>query len=514
MERPDSELQSRQRRPSHYLRKACMNCSTRRVKCDGERPVCRKCRLQPPRTLLPCKYSYTPPHGVAVSTTLAPDPPESPSIPLLSPYASPTDHSLWDGYVSAPGLSPRLDLINIERSSELTEPLSQRFLSRFAGDHFFYIPTSDLKHDSVVRVARSLSTAIVLWATHLGADSSYPQDKLLALTVSAAARDSTAIDHNASHYQIVQLMQAHILLSLYFLDSASFMQGRYHCGVATSLALSIGLHHLGSPMYAGPVPPQFLRMRLPVVVNTMTSEEAGIFVKAFWSVVILNNYWVVVSGAPSHIPSDAIISTPWPSAMTSQHALDAGHHLTLLAKASILLERTIAFTVAATGVPRGEDFATLDHRIERFISELPLPTPTNLTLTLINLFANSAVLQLHAPHSNLLPIANAKCRAAGERVLTCLAGSRVEQRERVDVIIAPLLAVVAEVYLNLSNISRNNANGGIYRILLAMEALSPCTGGKSALVEKCQKHLKRLYQSQIGQAAHSGLAGAFTGYST
>ncbi|KAJ7060555.1 hypothetical protein C8F01DRAFT_196390 [Mycena amicta] len=478
-------------------------------KCDGERPVCRKCRLQPPRTLLPCRYSYTPPHGVTVSPTSEhTEPPELPSIPLVSPYASPTDHSLWDGYVPVSTHSPRPDLIAVERSPQLTEPLLQRFLGRFTGDHFFYLPNSTFSFQNNFAVLRSLSTAVVLWATHLGADSGYPEDKLLALTVSAAARDSIAIDHNTSHHQTVQLMQAHILLSLYFLDAASFMQGRYHCGVATSLALSIGLHHLGSPMYAGPVPPQFLRMRLPAVANTVAIEETGMFVKAFWSVVILNNYWVVVSGAPSHIPSDMIISTPWPSAMTS-HAQDESHSLTLLAKASILLERTIAFTVAAHGAPRPEDFAILDHRIEGFSSQPPLPIRNNPTLALTHLFVNAAVLQLHMPHSNLSPIANAKCRAAGERTLGCLDEARVDQWERIDGIVAPLLAVVAELYFNPTD---TNASGNLQRILLAIEALLQRTGGRSVLVGKCQVQIKRLCEAQFAQAAASGLSGTFIGY--
>ncbi|KAJ7157126.1 hypothetical protein C8R46DRAFT_420135 [Mycena filopes] len=54
-------------RPSSYLSQACENCQRRKIRCDGERPVCRRCRLQPPRDLEPCRYSDGIPTGDASS---------------------------------------------------------------------------------------------------------------------------------------------------------------------------------------------------------------------------------------------------------------------------------------------------------------------------------------------------------------------------------------------------------------------------------------------------------------
>ncbi|KAJ7882323.1 hypothetical protein B0H13DRAFT_2344699 [Mycena leptocephala] len=47
-------------RPSSYLHKACENCRRRKIRCDSQRPVCTQCRLRPPRTLEPCRFSHTP----------------------------------------------------------------------------------------------------------------------------------------------------------------------------------------------------------------------------------------------------------------------------------------------------------------------------------------------------------------------------------------------------------------------------------------------------------------------
>ncbi|KAJ7718400.1 hypothetical protein DFH07DRAFT_761577 [Mycena maculata] len=42
-----------------------------------------------------------------------------------------------------------------------------------------------------------------------------------------------------------------------------------------------------------------------------TSEDER--VNAFWSVVILDNFWVVANGSPTSIPYGINIDTPWPS---------------------------------------------------------------------------------------------------------------------------------------------------------------------------------------------------------
>ncbi|KAF7329262.1 hypothetical protein MKEN_00187100 [Mycena kentingensis (nom. inval.)] len=292
----------------------------------------------------------------------------------------------------------------------------QHFLSRFAGDPCFFL---DHLFDTNTNTIHNqcLTAAILLWVAHLGvvADTltPYTEADLLALAVSTAARDSSTLATASEPQATLQLMQSHILIALYLLDSGpEVTQGRYHTSMATSLALSMRLHTLSVPpgnIVPGPLPPRFLQP--PIAPHSIPSQ---LLAKAFWSVVLLNNIWVAVSGAPSHIPSDMMVGTPWP--------IDDGwgwaQALTTLAKASILLER----------IPRPQDFTAMDQRLEIFANHLAQQQnrPEMQFAVLINVLVNAAILQLHLPYAGY-ELSAARCCVAGERVLACLRGTQTWQ---------------------------------------------------------------------------------------
>ncbi|KAF7290767.1 hypothetical protein MIND_01317600 [Mycena indigotica] len=416
-------------------------------------------------------YSYAPTHTVPVT----PIPDQAPSVVLSSPYSDAGVGILQEPQhvFTMASTSPRLT--DRENSPELTSALIHCFLDKFREDHFFYLPEMSINNSS--ETLRSLSITVILWATYLGADSIYPEERLLALAVSNAARDSTTLDHASNHQTSIQLIQTHILLSLYFLDHAIFMQGRHHCGIATSLAFGIGLHHLNAQLYAGPVPPQFLRnmgSRTPSLATS--TDELTMLSKAFWAVVTLNHYWVAITGTPSHLPFDAI-----PVISTHQPTNNMDHILT---QASICLQRIVAFTATAGYPPPEDDSRAFADELEAFTNTVLLPVGNRggPTLTLSHLFIHAAVLQLHAPYSNHSMTSNTKCWAAGEHMLACLAHMTTEQTASADIIIAPLLAVFAEFYLKTPNAS---TTANVQRILAALDAFSKSKGERSTLIRIC-----------------------------
>ncbi|KAJ7214859.1 hypothetical protein GGX14DRAFT_359806, partial [Mycena pura] len=313
-----------------------------------------------------------------------------------------------------------------------------------------------------------LSNTVFLWACSISQNFiAYSEEDLLAQTVSAIASDAMSID---SWHRALPVMQAEILLSLYYMETGRFLEGSYHCAAATSLAFSTGLHQLGYPSYIGPLPLEFLRPSLPAVADNARSAES---VNAFWSIVILNNYWVAVSGVPSSVPSGTPINTTWPAVASSAH--DAHHSssmfnfpshvdnlqsttgstnnyvsgtfpLTLLADASNLLKHAIAFIALyqgtrpspGAGFPHPAEFCTLDHRLETFRDSLsPITGGGGPTDLITHIFVHAAILQLHFPHTITCIVSLAKCLSAASGVAACLTDTRLGDWEHAD----PVLGV-------------------------------------------------------------------------
>ncbi|KAJ7214894.1 hypothetical protein GGX14DRAFT_609674 [Mycena pura] len=316
------------------------------------------------------------------------------------------------------------------------------FLSRFAQHQFFFLDPTELRSAiwgplPVVLLSRErdvllcgLLNAVFLWASRISqnliVDSRYSQEYLVARTVSAIAGDTMLID---SCHRTLQVIQAEVLLSLYYMEVGQFLQGSYHCAAATSLAFSIGLHQHGYPSYPGPFPPEILRHFHPMDTVNVRSTK---LLSAFWSVVILNNYWVAACGVPSRIPSGTTIGTPWPT-VTQLHSVAASTRndvagnslLALLANASILFECVITFTVIYQGLHYPAEFEALDYHLEAFSESLPpihgvVDVPSTQLCLVTHIFVNAALLQLHVLHNVASSAAHAKCLSASSRVAAIL----------------------------------------------------------------------------------------------
>ncbi|KAF7362816.1 Transcriptional activator protein acu-15 [Mycena venus] len=507
-------------RPTSYLHRACLNCRRRKIRCDGERPICRRCRLQPPRSLTPCKYSHAPVGGASspqlqemveamqnriheLELLTGQDPSQ---VFLTEPYSTrlqpvETESDNWDNRVPFFGTpSP------IEEPAELTGTLMDIFFHHFSRHQFFFLDPTQFEQSATSRpdlLPRSLLNAVALWANRVSAnpitiaDSTYSEDELLARTLYHVAREITSLE--ASPQRMLHMIQAEVLLSFYYLDSGRLLEGNYHRAGATSLAFSAGLHQLGSSAQGRHAPSMFLETRIPAQMDTVSKRE---MIDCFWSVVILNNYCVAVSDVPSSIPRDAQISTPWPTHLPNITSplpfIDgnevAGHSpLTLLAKASMQLGHAIGVSARNPGPTQTSEFWAIDSGLENFRSHLPsidIAAPTDQVSLVTHALVNAAILRLHSPRDGAYAGAQAKCLTAASCVAGRLLDARLSEWEHADPILGTLLAAVADVLI--ANIPHApQAAADLHTVLSAMRTLAR----RSPLIQKYLVATERRYTS-------------------
>ncbi|KAJ7358122.1 hypothetical protein DFH08DRAFT_1042966 [Mycena albidolilacea] len=394
-------------------------------------------------------------------------------------------------------LEHQLELLNGQDPSKvfLQEPYSNRqlqglapgesldlFLHYFSRHPFFFLDPTQFQQTALLPdlLPRSLIVAVALWATHVSenprAESTYPEEELLARTVHHVARDIATGD--ALPQRMLHMIQTEVLLSLYYLDYGRLLEANYHRAGATSLVFISGLHQFGTSsqnlvVQGGHIPIQMgasLRMEM---------------INAFWSVLLINNYCVAASNTPSSMPYDAPITTPWPTdfpnvAPSSVLFLDedgvAGHSpLTLLTKSSIQLERTMSFTArnSCAGLPLPSEFWAIETRLERFRSRLPpvdIGHPTDQISLVTHAFVNGAILCLHSPYINVYAEARSKCLTAASCVAVRLANACLAEWEIIDPILGPLLSAIADVLI--ASLTLPQASTDLQVILSAMQTLA------------------------------------------
>ncbi|KAJ6559857.1 hypothetical protein B0H19DRAFT_1234343 [Mycena capillaripes] len=479
--------------------KACTNCRRRKIKCDGARPLCNQCRLRPPRSKEPCQYprpesqiiqDESSSQMIETIHTLKsriqeleylsiPDPTR---IYLNQPYGSRQGSHTPDipdlgGLNLSPGQSP----INmLEPPPGVIAALIDVFLDRFANSGYFFLHSSRFRQSALLplpfghrdRPSPALLSAVYLWGSllsHVRPHEPYTPEAFLVCVLQNIPQDLGGMGGNPQ--QLLETIQAEVLLSFYYLHTACSVQGRYHASVAASIALGANLHLIRSPQHSTAYPPFVLQMPFPLPRNA--GEETA-RIDVFWAVVTINNYWAGAEGSSSPIPSAINVDTPWPS--TSQVMLFRGHGIypslnipqsgatitkflngnddygsstvALLTKASILLERIIAFAARTIGPPDPTSLAALDHRLHTFQASLP-PLPGAQPLVLTHALVDFAIVRLHAPYMRTSDSARGKCLSAAARVVLGVSSiSILDGARNTDPMFGPVYAGVASVYIN------------------------------------------------------------------
>ncbi|KAJ7229776.1 hypothetical protein GGX14DRAFT_691965 [Mycena pura] len=495
-----SSLSTPHTRPTTYIHRACINCRHRKMRCGRERPACRRCLDHPPRSGAPCKYSHMPTGGVMTQQEESED---IDQVLLMPPYL---DYTSSPSSVAPEANSPTPTPSPIEETSQ--GMLAMRldvFLNRFTHHQFFFLDPAELR--SLVLMPLSdgdflscgLLNAALLWGDRLSQNHTadrHSEEDLLARTVSGIARDITMLID--SSHRTLQVIQAEVLLSLYYMEDGRFLEGSCHRATATSLAFSTGLHRLGHASYTTPFPPEFLRLVLPV-------DTAARSAKAFWAVVILNNYWVAASGIPSSIPFGVTISIPWPTttqanhfhsiAASTQDDVAVNCPLALLANASILLERAVTFTSLYQGLSHPAEFGTLDYRLESFRGSLfPIcgsggAESITQTVFVTHVFVHAASLQLHAPHIATSHVSHAKCLSAAGSVAELLGNVCLADWEYADPVVGPLLASFAEFLIAQLPLGPPFVPTHLEAILSALRKLA----SRGAFIAKCYSATQQRY---------------------
>ncbi|KAF7367900.1 Zn(2)-Cys(6) binuclear cluster domain-containing protein [Mycena sanguinolenta] len=350
--------------------KACMNCRRRKIKCDGRKPVCSQC-ARSPGTADDCEYPlegrsrtqhleetikklqsrigeleasandhqsgillhepYDGGVGSGLSLEIPPQYIESwtPS-PNTKPFAA--DVSITtspSSRVNTPSsASSESTLVLEEPPPHLTEQLVDAFLSTFTPIEFFFLHAASFRHSALQpfpfghyeRPSPALLSAVYMWGARLSASQGdtprhpvYNQEAFLVCTLQNIHQDLAG-----NHPQrVMHAIQAEILLSMYYLTLGRPVEGAYHSSAAVSLAISANLHLIKSSRFPASLQPCFgvLETPLPPPVDTREESER---IRAFWTTVIVNNYWRAAHASPSAISYlDTPIETPWPRELES-----------------------------------------------------------------------------------------------------------------------------------------------------------------------------------------------------
>jgi hypothetical protein len=162
----------------------------------------------------------------------------------------------------------------------------------------------------------ALINAIYLWGLVLSQNKDLLQfESILASRVATLL--GSAIPVTPSH-QILQIIQAKLLLVDYFFRIGHFLAGRHEAYSASSLAVACGLHKIRT---AQPMPAftSFVDQIDLTLQEPRDQIEEGERINAFWAVFLMDRCLAVAFGPPLVISDmDAPgmqIDTPWPLEM-------------------------------------------------------------------------------------------------------------------------------------------------------------------------------------------------------
>ncbi|KAI0311531.1 hypothetical protein OF83DRAFT_750494 [Amylostereum chailletii] len=523
--------------------KACLNCRRRKMKCDGTRPVCGPCarsnrsddceytdgqgrtrsqmledtisrleariqELEHPEvstssvTLHHPHSSYS--HGLHTSPAPGYSQHSSPTSGAPSPAASSRSYSMrgasaaradtWDYEELAPHVAQQLIDIFFQRAGSLFWFLHQeRFKSAML-----------LPDGSVGRPLPALLTILCLWGVKLSGSEDVAVHEAPLLS-EALSQIGHALTGSLSH-EVVQAIQAKLLLASYLFEIGRFLEGRHQTDAAASLALSCGFHKIRSAQPAHPFSSSYIDPFELTVPEPRDQIEEGERINAFWMSFMLDRVWAVTLGVPSIIADadtlGAQIDTPWPLEMETYErgqiypnlrtsgtlknfltGINTGWpwentgNLTQAVKASALFERATRLAsswrpglypvqapvesalIGATELQNMNsyyaEFVALDQRIDEFKGQMPpltnleqLPPVAVEYMHGIHCLANAATIQLHSAFAQQNAASRAKCLAAGTAILRANLAVRVHDFPYLNPTIASMWAAVCRVMIN------------------------------------------------------------------
>ncbi|KAI0078725.1 hypothetical protein K474DRAFT_1660123 [Panus rudis PR-1116 ss-1] len=472
--------------PGHLPRgKACIPCRRRKMKCDGNKPICNQClRFNRPHE---CEFSEntTPSTARVLEQHIARLQSRIQELEQNDPNAV----KLYDPYARSQQSAPPTQHMQWWESPEPPQRVAQTLVSYFLAHGtkigLFFEPTqlTERMFNPTVNRPRpvlAVRNAIYLWGISLSQDPQLQSKESLFLSrtlISIHASLSSGLPQDTLY-----VLQAEILIAYYFYHKDRLLEGKFHSNAAVSLALLCGLHKAGAEWGDVAVGRQDLGMNLSLPAPR-TSMELGQRIHAWWATFILDKCWVVALGAPSAIveedddPTSGIqIATPWPLDLVKYselpglrggatiraflHNLHTGvaerdpSYWTTCAKAASLYERAVR---RAAALKQGQssqngEMAAFDKCLDRFTRHLPTPERINPEILHVVLLghslAHAAIIQLHFPFADRSSTSRSRCLAAANSIIRLLHVLPVRQLPYVNPTLATIWANAAQVLVN------------------------------------------------------------------
>lgn len=202
--------------------------------------------------------------------------------------------------------------MSVEASLSGTAGLNALYLSlnhfgAFASDIGFFLDPERFVHSALQnyglghysRPCPSLLYAVCLWGS-----KAFPPhvQRSFEETMLPYALHFVTEDLSGAHpRRCLHVMQAEVLLSMFFLNNGKMVEGSYHANAAASLAISTKSNLIRSTNMVQRPPGD--------------AVDEGEWIDGFWTTVTLSNYWVLVNENQTFTFYDApqmVIDTPWP----------------------------------------------------------------------------------------------------------------------------------------------------------------------------------------------------------
>ncbi|KAJ7745646.1 hypothetical protein B0H16DRAFT_1376371 [Mycena metata] len=501
--------------------KACLNCRHLKIRCDGVRPVCGPCTRVPKDD--DCEFTDVSSRTKELQATInrlkarvkeLEDPNVvSPAMVLTqpdSPGLVASGSSLWarrspptSGSISGRILLLRRKhfLMIIEPNDEIEPGTSfcdgaDTVANPFFLDHFlphasqfgFFMHPDRFRASALLqlplghpaRPSPAVLCAVYLWGIHLS--RSEPLVSYEAIFVRRAQQHiSTELADGAHPVHRIHTVQAHILLSTYFLRNKQFLEAEFHTNGAVTLAMGYHLHKIRS---SRPSPPPLLGASLFTEVfldPPRDNIEEGERIRGLWAVIYSqNNLLMTVRTANnlSILESPGLqIDTPWPLDMTEYelgllpHDLrgsDTVHNFVnrevpgpnnvfaLQVQASVLLQQAgqLARRWSPTMQPQANIAYTnatayLNARVQQFRAGIPPLSEyydrgqDGRTLAITHALLSAAVVGLHKNGTDTSTI----CINAARETVTALGDSNIPNFVCAGPVVGALLLLACQVVI-------------------------------------------------------------------
>ncbi|PFH46607.1 hypothetical protein AMATHDRAFT_69484 [Amanita thiersii Skay4041] len=320
--------------------KACLRCRKRKMRCDGIKPACQQCIKSKKSDA--CEYddgkgktrtqllrehivrlerrireledpdyvssivTLSDPHARSCSSPSSFESHESACQPSRSPLPSdslftPPWHEL--NTTPSPSSSPFVQfsgqLVGVQAPVELDHILLDIFVQhQHQCGLDIHIGHSQCHVGQLISKRRhsSLMNAMYLWACFISRPDplSQHEEYFLEVALKEISDGLRTVDN------ILDVIQASCLISIYFLANARFLEGGYHASAAASLAVQCGLVSqatLFSSMFNDDKAGEVLDSKL-VLSDTRVNEQ----VSTFWQVYNLDRCWSAILRKPNVLP--------------------------------------------------------------------------------------------------------------------------------------------------------------------------------------------------------------------